>query len=823
MKIKENKKNTIVASSINDIVGGKSKYYYYKISFFFAAILAALLLLPVTLTGDGCFMYYGDYNVQQIPFYKHCVEMVRSGNMNWDWGTDLGSGLLNNYAFYLSGSPFFWLMCLFPSAWTPFLMAPMYVLKFATASFCAFLFLKRFVKKPEYAVIGGFLYAFSGFQVYNVFFNHFHDPVAFFPLMLWGIEETVQNKRKGVFAFSVALCAMTNYVFFVGNCFFCVFYFIMRFAQKSFKITWKTFFTLAFEAVLGFAMSLIIVLPAVLSVMTNNRLDRSYTELKKALIYLSDGKVYWLRYGHIFQSFFFPPDIPSRVNFFDGHTTRWASNAAWIPLFGMSGVISYFFSKRKKTLKFMMGFLFICALVPFLNSIFVMGNTGYYARWMYMIILMMTLATVIALDDETISFVPGLIGTGIGIAAIAVPVALLWYKDSKKDGIFNLGRGQMPDWIWISIAVAVICLVITHVLVKYVRGTKNFTKIVSVILCIVILAYGWMHTLLGRSLGSDKDFMLDAVIGGEVTLERDEFYRLDFYRDSSGELDNLGIFWGYSTIQCFNSIVNTSILEFYPKIGITRNVASRPESKYYGLRSFLSAKYSLVSTSKTSKHNTAGFSYYDTQNYYTYSTSNTQRSYDIYVNDYYIPMGFTYTHFITEKEFERVAKDKRHALLCRYLVVPNEEVEYYSQFMTQVKYGDMINSQLDEESYFQSCLDRLAGDYCDTFETSTDGAKATINMDKKNLVFFSIPYDSGWSAYVNGKKADVHNVYYGFFAVECPEGECDIELKYETPGSKLGIIATIASVLVFAGYLFICRKNNGDRKLFGDNYYEPEV
>jgi uncharacterized membrane protein YfhO len=333
-----------------------------------------------------------------------------------------------------------------------------------------------------------------------------------------------------------------------------------------------------------------------------------------------------------------------------------------------------------------------------------------------------------------------------------------------------------------------------------------------------------MHTLLGRSLGSDRDFLIDAAINGELVLERDEFYRLDFYRTSSGgELDNLGYYWDYPTIQCFNSSVNTAILDFYPKIGVTRNVASRPESKYFGLRGFLSTKYSLVSTSKTSKHDTAGFTYYDTQLYYTYSTSKTERSYDIYVNDYYIPMGFTYTHFMTEKEFERVSKEKRHALLCRYLVVPNDMVDYYSQFMTQVKYGDIVNSQLDEESYFQSCLDRLAGDVCDTFETSTNGATATINMKKNNLVFFSVPYDSGWSAYVNGKKVDVNQVYYGFMAVECPEGECDIELKYEMPGLKLGVVATIVSVLIFAGYLFICRKNNGTGKLFGDNYYDPAI
>ncbi len=821
MKIKKTTKKARPSEYVGDLAE-KSPLYYHKLSFFFAMGLAILLMLPVTLAGKGCFLYYGDYNVQQIPFYQHGVEMVRSGSINWDWGTDLGSGFLNNYAFYLSGSPFFWLMCLFPSSWTPFLMAPMYVLKFATASFCAFLFLRRFVKKPENAVIGALLYAFSGFQVYNVFFNHFHDPVAFFPLMLWGIEETVQNKRKGVFAFSVALCASTNYVFFVGNCFFCVVYFFVRFAQKSFKVTWKTFFTLVFEAILGFAMSLVVVLPAVLSVMTNNRLDRSFTEIKKALIYMTGDEVYWLRYGHILQSFFFPPDIPSRVNFFDGHTTRWASNAAWLPLFGTTGVISYFFSKRKKNLKFMISFLVICALVPILNSIFVMGNTGYYARWMYMIVLMFVLATIICLDDEKISFRPGIIGTAICCAAIAVPVALMWYE-KEKDGetVTNLGRGQMPVWIWISIAVVAVCLVGVHVLIKYFRGTKIFFRVTAVVLSVVILAYGWMHTLLGRSLGSDRDFLLDAAIGGELVLEDEDFYRLDFYRTSSGELDNLAIYWGYSSIQCFNSAVNTSIMDFYPKVGVTRNVASRPESKYFGLRSFLSAKYSLISTNKRDKHNTEGFSYYDTQVFYTLSTG-SERSYDIFVNDYYIPMGFTYTQFMTEKDFERVAKDKRHALLCRYLVVPEEEVEYYSQFMTRVKYGDLVNSQTTAESYFQSCLDRLAGDVCDTFEEDTNGATATINMESSNLVFFSIPYDDGWSAYVNGEKVDVHKVTYGFVAIECPEGQCEIELKYEMPGLKLGLVATVASLLIFAGYLFICRKSNGDYKLFKGEYYEAE-
>ena len=49
------------------------------------------------------------------------------------------------------------------------------------------------------ASIGGLLYAFSGFQLFNIFFNHFQDVTAFFPLLLIAMEELVSQNRRGVF------------------------------------------------------------------------------------------------------------------------------------------------------------------------------------------------------------------------------------------------------------------------------------------------------------------------------------------------------------------------------------------------------------------------------------------------------------------------------------------------------------------------------------------------------------------------------------------------------------------------------------------------
>jgi hypothetical protein len=69
-------------------------------------------------------------------------------------------------------------------------------------------------------------------------------------------------------------------------------------------------------------------------------------------------------------------------------------------------------------------------------------------------------------------------------------------------------------------------------------------------------------------------------------------------------------------------------------------------------------------------------------------------------------------------------------------------------------------------------------------------------------VFYSIPYEEGWSATVNGKPAEIEKVNIGFMAVKVPAGENNVvRFDYETPGLKLGVIVSIISVLLFACYL----------------------
>ena len=61
--------------------------------------LGICILLPYIIQSGGFLTFVNDYNYQQIPFNMYCIEAIRSGNVLWDWNTDLGGSFVGNYAF----------------------------------------------------------------------------------------------------------------------------------------------------------------------------------------------------------------------------------------------------------------------------------------------------------------------------------------------------------------------------------------------------------------------------------------------------------------------------------------------------------------------------------------------------------------------------------------------------------------------------------------------------------------------------------------------------------------------------------------------------
>ncbi len=75
------------------------------------------------------------------------------------------------------------------------------------------------------------------------------------------------------------------------------------------------------------------------------------------------------------------------------------------------------------------------------------------------------------------------------------------------------------------------------------------------------------------------------------------------------------------------------------------------------------------------------------------------------------------------------------------------------------------------------------------------------NNSSNSLLFISDAYDSGWKAFIDGKKSPILRADYALRAVAVPKGEHEVQFKYEPDSFKIGFYITILSTI---GLLGIC-------------------
>lgn len=651
----------------------KEKPKYWQ-PFLIALVMAVVVFAPFVIMDNGYFLFYGDFNVQQIPFYQMCHDAVREGNIFWNWTTDLGVNFIGSYSFYLLGSPFFWLTIPFPSHVVPYLMAPLFCLKFACAATTSYAFIRRFTRTNIPAVIGGLLYAFSGFSIINIFFNHFHEPLIFFPLLLISVEELMHNRRIGFFALMVALNCIVNYFFFASMVTFTVLYFVIKSLSGGWKFKISKFVQMAIEAVLGVALAMFILMPSLMSVLQNPRVDNMYYGYS-ALFY-----GYEQRYGQIIYSLFFPPDLPAVNNFFVGSETKWSSVSAWLPLFGATGVIAFMRGNRGHWAKRIFIATAVMSLVPLLNSAFFMFNSAYYARWFFMTVLIMCMMTACSLDDDSSNWNSGFIWSFAMVAAIGLFIGL--YPQKTNDDNYPSGiRYGMYDEFWNYIAwvaIALLLLIISFVLIKLIRkrGRESFLKISLICTCFVCVIWSIIYLGFGKfTFPRDHEtftipYCLNQGVDINLPGQAAENYRIDVLDGQDAGYDNQSMFWQMRCIQSFHSIIPGSTMEFYPSVGVQRDVGTRPEADQYELRSLLSVRWLFNYQNDEMDPAMPGYTYFGWQNGYYVSS-----------NDNFIPMGFTYDNYITEEDYYSVNENNRAALLLKAVLLKEEDIPKYEDIL----------------------------------------------------------------------------------------------------------------------------------------------
>lgn len=332
-----------------------------------------------------------------------------------------------------------------------------------------------------------------------------------------------------------------------------------------------------------------------------------------------------------------------------------------------------------------------------------------------------------------------------------------------------------------------------------------FYRSTLVALSVISVFYSIFFIALGKT---QSEYTWDHLIpynlngGKSVDLPDLQESRSDFYES----LDNAAMFWQIPSIQAFHSVVPGSIMEFYDSIGVPRDVGSRPTTDHYAIRGLLSVHWlfdddhddAYFAGEDMSDPAMPGFAYYGNAN-----------GYDIWENQYYISMGFSYDYYITRSEYNALNEGSENAIgdrelaMLRAIVIEDDRVQYYEGILEHLP--ESMRS-FTENGYLQDCLDRRTRS-CSSFTYTNTGFTAQIDSTQEQIIFFSVPYEAGWSATVNGEPVAIEKVNVGFMAVVVPEGDSvTIEFTYRTPGLALGFGITLVSLALLVAYLMLMNR-----------------
>ncbi|MBR1529541.1 MAG: YfhO family protein [Oscillospiraceae bacterium] len=92
-------------------------------------------------------------------------------------------------------------------------------------------------------------------------------------------------------------------------------------------------------------------------------------------------------------------------------------------------------------------------------------------------------------------------------------------------------------------------------------------------------------------------------------------------------------------------------------------------------------------------------------------------------------------------------------------------------------------------------------------EFSDTKINGTVNSEKDGILYLSIPYEKGWSVWVDGQKADLLTMFGAMSGVRVTAGSHEIALKYSPRGFVPGIMIGICCITILVLLYFYEKKH----------------
>lgn len=751
---------------------------------FWAAIAAtAIIILPVMFANNGNLYLVGDYMSQQIPFIRECRRMLLSGEPFWSSNTFLGANFLGAYSFYNYGSPFYWPLYLMPEALTGIGLSITFVLRHGVAALTSFIYLKSHCQNRNLAFIGAFIYTFSSFTMDSTYFFHFIDVIAVFPLLLYLVDEALENRKTALMALAVMLNAMINYYFFFSTSVFFLIYLAFRILSSNKAYSSKDGIRCIIYYALGALAAMFILMPSALSLLETHKATNSFSstllrglgsipqliKILKGIVLPSEG-VLGSANGFVFSNF--------------------NSNAAFLPFFG--AVFLLIAVRKKKPSEWyykLIKFLFILTLVPFGNGIFSFFTNFSYTRWWYAFVLISVLASIKVIEEK-----PDVRGfkksaKTITIISAAVIGGPLLIKLIFAYALKNANLDFIPQAALNYLENAGMTSPFT---------TDDLRYCITLILMTAASYFPlWMFTRKGRPFDTKKAIPVVAIIC---------IFSYSVYLSNEARVFDIGYNDGYkgADTAVSNEISYTSRTSFEGSFSNYSSIANKPSiSAFHSFKSHSAAEFCRLAGYSDTLH-INNVRYFDTPAIQT--VLSVEKTVDKDGNEkaapYYSPFGYSYGYYVLDEGFEhsksKKENNRRIELMTKACIIDAE---------TAIRLGDVIKplNEADSVDWEEACKENRSTAATD-FVMTSKGFTAVTNGNDKRLIYFSIPHDNGWKAYVDGKQAEIFTLNGGLMGIVVPEGESEIEFIFTTPGLCAGIAVSAVSLLLIAALSVINKK-----------------
>lgn len=802
------------------------KNYIYFLSFFIPLIIFIIIFKENHIYPFGDYSYLdGDLYSQYLPFLEGFrAKLKNSGSLNYTWTVGLGTNYRAIYAYYLA-SPLNWLVAFVDSKYIVDIPDILILLKLSLCGVSFSYFLSKRYKETNLLIPAiSICYALSAYMCTYCFNIIWLDCLVLFPVIVLGIEQLYKEKKYKLYFFSLFFAILSNYYIAIIICIFSIIYFIYMIIfdehrKKVIEILERVKLFIIYSILAGTA-TFIVTLPALYALSGSSSGDISFPKTLKFYNSLFDLMIrFFIR-------------APKTVT--DDFPNLYCSVIILLvfPMYLFNKSFSLQTKIKDISLILFMLLSFNLNVLDYIWHGLHFPNCLVARNSFIYVFLALTIAY------KTIANIKNIKGHYfiLSVLMAIISILIIWkYQINNPDSTVTY-----KDVITYLSSFFVICYICIFLLL---RGLDKHINFIYFFLLLIVSYELYMNA--GAYIGSTHtrsalidDYTKTSSMVNTIKEQDAQFYRIeknDFTTYNAGNLFN------YNSASIFSSTTNKNIVNFYKALGLE---TSTNVYNYAGntpiTDSLFSIKYII------DKSNESG--YY--KNEWTFPLgfmidSTLENSINLNDSDPFNNLNNIYSILAndTNKMFKPIpvqkhAKEKTFTVnedgdvyikcnLSPYSLNVNITkpdgstngntftylIESYISYLGHLSSGDKVTIKiLDDDPKFdnytiyayssnneliKNCYNNLKNGFLHIDNYTDTSISGTIDARDGGLMFTSIPADNGWTAYVDGKKTNIHAFKDAFISLKLSKGKHSIELKYKTPGGTLGMIISLISVTLF--------------------------